>query len=69
MIAIYLTTENMTAELHAEGRRRLKEAGAPEDAMKLHSPTRYPSTSTLACCFPLPLAALSTSLWPILSLN
>ncbi len=37
MIAIYITTENMTTELHAEGRRRLKEAGAPEDAMKLHS--------------------------------
>jgi hypothetical protein len=37
MIAIYITTENMTAEQHAEGRRRLREAGAPEDAMKLHS--------------------------------
>ena len=37
VIAIYLTTENMTAERHAEGRRRLKEAGTPEEAMKLHS--------------------------------
>ena len=37
MIAIYITTENMTAETHAEGRRRLSEAGAPEAAMKLHS--------------------------------
>jgi hypothetical protein len=37
MIAIYITTENMTAEQHAEGRRRLNEAGAPEAAMKLHS--------------------------------
>ena len=37
MIAIYITTENMTAEQHAEGRRRLSDAGAPEAAMKLHS--------------------------------
>ena len=37
MIAIYITTENMTAEQHAEGRKRLHEAGAPDDAMKLHS--------------------------------
>jgi hypothetical protein len=37
MIAIYITTENMTAEQHAEGRRRLNDAGAPEAAMKLHS--------------------------------
>lgn len=37
MIAIYITTENMTAAKHAEGRKRLQEAGAPEDAMKLHS--------------------------------
>jgi hypothetical protein len=37
MIAIYITTENLTAALHAEGRKRLREAGAPEDAMKLHS--------------------------------
>ena len=33
MIAIYITTENMTAALHSKGRKRLKEAGAPEDAM------------------------------------
>jgi len=37
VIAIYLTTENMTAEQHAEGRRRLQQAGAPEEAMRLHS--------------------------------
>lgn len=37
MIAIYITTENMTTALHTEGRKRLKEAGAPEDAMKVHS--------------------------------
>ena len=37
MIAIYITTENMTAAKHIEGRKRLQEAGAPEDAMKLHS--------------------------------
>ncbi len=37
MIAVYITTENLTAALHAEGRKRLAAAGAPEDAMKLHS--------------------------------
>jgi hypothetical protein len=37
MIAVYITTENMTAALHAEGRKRLQEAGVPESAMKLHS--------------------------------
>jgi hypothetical protein len=37
MIAVYITTENMTAAMHAEGRKRLEQAGAPEDAMKLHS--------------------------------
>jgi hypothetical protein len=37
MIAIYITTENLTKALHTEGRKRLKESGAPEDAMKLHS--------------------------------
>jgi hypothetical protein len=37
MIAIYITTENMTADQHAEGRKRLRDAGASEDAMKLHS--------------------------------
>jgi hypothetical protein len=37
MIAVYITTENLTAALHTEGRKRLHEAGAPEDAMKVHS--------------------------------
>ena len=37
MIAIYIVTKNMTAEQHTKGRDRLREAGAPEGAMKLHS--------------------------------
>jgi hypothetical protein len=37
MIAVYITTENLTEALHTEGRKRLQEAGAPESAMKLHS--------------------------------
>src|SRR5260221_3811355 len=37
VIAIYIVTKNMTAELHAKGRERLREAGALESAMKLHS--------------------------------
>jgi hypothetical protein len=37
VIAIYLVTKNMTAELHAKGRQRLREVGAPESAMRLHS--------------------------------
>jgi hypothetical protein len=37
MIAVYITTENLTAALHTEGRKRLAQAGAPEEAMKLHS--------------------------------
>jgi len=37
MIAVYIVTKNMTAEQHAKGRDRLREAGAPEAAMKLHS--------------------------------
>lgn len=37
MIAVYIVTKNMTVEQHAEGRGRLREAGAPESAMKLHS--------------------------------
>jgi hypothetical protein len=37
MIAIYITTENMTKALHAEGRKRLQAAGAPEGPMKVHS--------------------------------
>ena len=37
MIGIHIVTTNMTAELHATGRERLKAAGAPEEAMRLHS--------------------------------
>ena len=37
MIAIYIVTKNMTVEQHTEGRARLREAAAPESAMKLHS--------------------------------
>ena len=37
MIAVYIVTDNMTRELHAEGRRRLRESGANESAMKIHS--------------------------------
>ncbi len=37
MIAIYIVTKNMTEEQHKRGRERLREAGAPESAMKLHS--------------------------------
>ena len=37
MIGIYISPDNLTAELHAEGRRRLEAAGAPEAAMKLHA--------------------------------
>jgi hypothetical protein len=37
VIAVYIVTKNMTAEQHAEGRDRLRKAGAPESAMKLHS--------------------------------
>ena len=37
MIAIYVVTKNMTREQHTKGRDRLREAGAPESAMKLHS--------------------------------
>jgi hypothetical protein len=37
VIAVYIVTKNMTADVHAEGRDRLREAGAPESAMKLHS--------------------------------
>jgi hypothetical protein len=37
MIAIYIVTKNMTSEQHAKGRHRLREAGAPESSMKLHS--------------------------------
>jgi hypothetical protein len=37
VIAIYIVTKNMTIEQHKEGRDRLRKAGAPERAMKLHS--------------------------------
>ena len=37
VIAIYIVTKNMTVEQHTKGRDRLREAGAPESAMKLHS--------------------------------
>ena len=37
MIGIYIVTKNMTAEQHTKGRERLRAAGAPEGAMKLHS--------------------------------
>lgn len=37
MIAVYIVTKNMTAEQHTKGRERLRQAGAPEGAMKLHS--------------------------------
>ena len=37
MIAIYIVTKNMTREQHTKGRDRLREVGAPEGAMKLHS--------------------------------
>ena len=37
MIAIYIVTKNMTAEQHTKGRELLRQAGAPEGAMRLHS--------------------------------
>jgi hypothetical protein len=37
VIGVYIVTKNMTAEHHAKGRERLREAGAPEGGMKLHS--------------------------------
>src|SRR4249919_2277154 len=37
VIAIYIVTKNMTVEQHTKGRELLREAGAPESAMKLHS--------------------------------
>jgi len=37
VIAIYIVTKNMTAEQHTKGRARLRELGAPEGAMRLHS--------------------------------
>jgi len=37
VIAISIVTKNMTVEQHAKGRERLRAAGAPEEAMRLHS--------------------------------
>ena len=37
MIAIYIVTKNMTAEQHTKGRERLRQNGAPEGEMRLHS--------------------------------
>lgn len=37
MIGIYIVTKNMTIAQHTEGRERLRKAGAPEEAMKMHS--------------------------------
>jgi hypothetical protein len=37
VIAVYIVTKNMTLEQHTKGRERLRETGAPENAMKLHS--------------------------------
>jgi hypothetical protein len=37
VIGIYIVTKNMTVEQHTQGRERLRGAGAPEGAMKLHS--------------------------------
>ena len=37
MIGVYIVTKNMTIEQHSKGRERLREAGALEGAMRLHS--------------------------------
>ena len=37
MIAVYIVTKNMTTELHTKGRDRLRESGALEHDMRLHS--------------------------------
>lgn len=37
MIGVYIVTKNMTVEQHTKGRALLQEAGAPEDAMRVHS--------------------------------
>jgi hypothetical protein len=37
VIGIYIVTKNMTEEQHTKGRARLREAGAPEGAMKVHA--------------------------------
>jgi hypothetical protein len=37
VIGVYIVTKNMTIEQHSKGRERLREAGAMEGAMRLHS--------------------------------
>ena len=37
MIGVYIVTKNMTIEQHSKGRERLREAGALEGAMRVHS--------------------------------
>jgi hypothetical protein len=37
VIGVYIVTKNMTIEQHGKGRERLREAGALEGAMRLHS--------------------------------
>src|SRR5438105_3976451 len=37
VIGVYIVTKNMTIEQHSKGRERLREAGALEGAMRLHS--------------------------------
>lgn len=37
MIGVYIVTKNMTIEQHRKGRERLREAGALEGAMRVHS--------------------------------
>jgi hypothetical protein len=37
MIAVYIVTKNMSVEQHTKGRDRLREVGAPEAGMKVHS--------------------------------
>jgi len=37
VIGVYLVTKNMTIDQHTKGRSRLREAGAPEAAMKVQS--------------------------------
>lgn len=37
MIGIYIVTKNMTVDQHTKGRELLRQAGAPEGAMRVHS--------------------------------
>jgi D-mannonate dehydratase len=37
VIGVYIVTKNMTLDQHTKGRSRLREAGAPESAMKVHA--------------------------------